>query len=136
VSDPIYADDAEEIGRRWDSLKADGGITAWALRVEVRLAQLNKGICPKHAMKVDTWEVHIGGDPEAHRVIQRRISSLLQIARRDEPSAFWASCVIREIIAEGKINPGIAVDLLRSAGVDRRVIAAAFLTVEDKIGDG
>jgi hypothetical protein len=50
TGDPIYAEDGEEIRRRWDSLQTDGGITEWALRVEIRLAQLNKGICPKHAM--------------------------------------------------------------------------------------
>jgi len=43
---------------------------------------------------------------------------------------------MREVIAEGRINPNVAVQLLRSANVDRRVIAAAFLTVEDKLENG
>jgi hypothetical protein len=133
VSDPMYADDAAEIERLWDTLKVDR-ITGWALRVEIRLAQLRNGICPKHTMPGALSEVHIGGDPDYQ--VQRRVSSILQIARRDEPGAFWASCVMREIISQGRINPRVAVELLCSAGVDRRVIAAGFLCVEDKLEDG
>ena len=130
ISDPLYADAASEVERLWDNLKVDR-ITGWALRVEIRLAQLQKGICPKHPMQGTTSEVPLRAKT---RDLQQRVSSILRVVR-DEPSGFWASCVMREIIAEGRINPNIAVSLLRGAGVDRRVIAAAFLTVEDKLGE-
>jgi hypothetical protein len=48
---------------------------------------------------------------------------------------------MREIIAEQRINPSVALQLLESAwpksqNVDaRRVIASGFLTVEDKLED-
>jgi hypothetical protein len=70
---------------------------------------------------------------------QRRISALLrEVEKGDEPKLFWASAVMREIIAEGRLNPSIAIQLLVGAwpkrcGDARRTIAAAFLTVEDKL---
>ena len=121
-----------------------------ALRVEVRLAQLNRGECPKHPYRIDacTWEVPSNGDgkpktkPKAvigteTRDLQRRWYSLeCQIKRSsgDERVQFWVACVMREMIAEDRIKPEVAVSLLEGVGVDRRVIAAAFLTVEDKLG--
>lgn len=153
VGDPAYANERDEIERLWDSLKVDR-ITPWALRVEVRLAQLNRGVCPKHpypnhtnpypTTQAYTSKVPSKGDLRAvigtkTGNLPRRWSSLERIAQRDEPGAFWASCVMREIIAEGRIDPKVAVRLLRSAGVARRVIASGFLTVEDKLeggGDG
>jgi hypothetical protein len=47
TEDPLYANDADEIAQMWDALRRDGGITEWYLRVDVRLAQMNKGIWPK-----------------------------------------------------------------------------------------
>jgi hypothetical protein len=133
----VYAEDRAEIERLWDGLKVDR-ITGWALRVEVRLAQLNKGQCPKHRMKGEASEVPIGGeisgdDWRAWRTFQRRIDAILRIARQDEQSAFNMSCLMRELIAEGLIGPNVAIQLLTSVGVNRRTIAAGFLTVEDKL---
>jgi hypothetical protein len=146
LSDPAYAEDRDEIERLWDCLKVDR-ITAWALRVEVRLAQLNRGVCPKHpypkrpypTTQANTSKVPSRGDLRPvigveTRDLPRRWASLSQVAQRDEPGAFWASCVMREIIAEGRVKPEVAIHLLRSVGVPRRVIAAGFLTVEDKLG--
>ena len=142
TSDPLYAGDAEEIERQWNALRADGGITPWALRVEVRLAQLNRGICPKHPYPIGGCTSQVpskaNGDPRRRigtetRDLPRRWSSLERIAQRDEPGAFFAACVMREIVAEGRVRPEVAVGLLQGAGVERRVIAAGFLTVEDKL---
>ena len=47
VADPDYASDGDEIRRLWDALKVDR-ITAWYFRVEIRLAQMNRGYCPKY----------------------------------------------------------------------------------------
>ena len=60
-----------------------------------------------------------------------------------EPTLFRVACLVREIIAEGKLLPRIAIALLREAckanrlwQEDRelccRTIAAGFLTVERK----
>ena len=46
TSDPQYADDAEIISRRWESLtvegNANGRVTAWALLVEARMVELER----------------------------------------------------------------------------------------------
>jgi hypothetical protein len=145
LGDPAYAEDRDEIERLWDSLKVDR-ITPWALRVEVRLGQLNRGVCPKHPLPIEACLSEVPSSAagkskfkiEPTRDLQRRWYSLeCQIKRSggDERVMFWAACVMREIIAEDRINPKVAIDLLLGAGVDRRVIAAGFLTVEDKLGE-
>jgi hypothetical protein len=76
------------------------------------------------------------------------MTALLQMVERAkgderEPTVFRIACVVREIIAEGKLHPRIAIALLREAcranrlwQEDRelccRTIAAGFLTVECK----
>jgi hypothetical protein len=133
-------------------LKAEGGITAWHLRVEIRLAQLNQGACPKYGR---ARPAHMG-DGLASKVpltaptiiptktfdLRARVSYWLsQLEEGDEDLLFRASCVIREIIAEGLLTPRVAVQLLESSWPKkknpevnvRRVIAAAFLVVEDKL---
>jgi hypothetical protein len=154
ISDPRYADDAEVIGRRWDSLR----IGDWGRRVDARLASLTdaryyrRSVRQPSPMPLGKCPVPVSGgslsqgvsaDPDAKYRFQRRISALLrEVSKGDEPKLFWASSVMREIIAEGRLNPSIAVQLLVGAwpkklkGVDvRRVIAAAFLCVEDKLND-
>ena len=152
IGDPLYADDGGEIGERWDSLK-DGGITAETLFREARLDELNDWLNgpddgPWHA--THTWRVPIkgeGGDQAAQagtagatRNLKRRADYILRKVR-DEPTLFWAACMFREIIAEGRLKPWIAVKLLEGAGRRigfdlegcRRTIASAFLTVERKL---
>jgi hypothetical protein len=126
VSDPLYAEDAGEIERLWDSLKVDH-ITAWSFRVEVRLAELNKGICPKLKLPMASVmgaggvtsqlplsrrsrEVPLVGEFTGN--LQRRVDALLrQVSRGQEPLLFFAACRMREIIAE-RLNHDIALRLL------------------------
>jgi hypothetical protein len=169
ISDPHYADHAELIERRWDSLR----IGDWGRRVDARLASLTDaryyrrsvrqpstmplGMCPvpvsggspksrevsggslSRRVSGGSSSLGVSGDPDAKYRFQRRISALLrEVSKGEEPKLFWASCVMREIIAEGRLNPSIAIQLLVGAwpkrcGDARRVIAAAFLTVEDKL---
>jgi hypothetical protein len=59
TSDPQYADDAEIISRRWESLtvegNANGRVTAWALLVEARMVELER--CLSSAHHDSTWSV-------------------------------------------------------------------------------
>ena len=144
VSDPAYADEAGEVGRRWDNLMVDR-ITGWALKVEIRLQELNRGICPKqHKPMPHGIELCEGPlkAPTKTNNLQHRVSSLLrELETGNERRLYWVSCVMREIIAEGLITPRVAVELLCGAWpkkkkpeVDmRRVIASGFLTVEEKL---
>jgi hypothetical protein len=116
VSDPLYGNDWGEIERQWDALRPDGGVTGWAFRVEIRLADLIKGKCPRRSISPhgsETSQVPLTTDGYVIQQtgnLQRRVSSLLrEVSKGDEPKLFWASCVMREIIAEGRINPSIAV---------------------------
>jgi Bifunctional DNA primase/polymerase, N-terminal/Primase C terminal 2 (PriCT-2) len=129
VSDPVYADHGEEVGQRWDSLR----IGDWGRRVDTRLAELNKGICPKRKAKLtlshhDTQacqgpftsdanqETDYRLNPQRTGNLEHRVTALLrEVEKGEERRLFWASAVMREIIAEGKINPTIAVQLLEEA---------------------
>jgi hypothetical protein len=159
TSDPKYADHAEIISRRWESLavegNANGRVTAWALLVEARMVELEKAISTAHhtltAHSPCTWEV-----PSTERTtfeptqnLKLRMIALLRMIERAkgderEPTLFRVACVVREIIAEGKLQPRIAISLLRDAckanrlwqedhWLCRRTIAAGFLTVERKV---
>jgi hypothetical protein len=80
--------------------------------------------------------------------LKLRMTALLRMVERAsgddrEATVFRVACVVREIIAEGKLQPRIAITLLRYAckanrlwQEDRelccRTIAAGFLTVERK----
>src|SRR5262249_12282167 len=87
TSDPLYADHAERIGRRWDSL----GITGWSLRVEDRLAELNKGRCPKRRFKLpihhsEPCQLPLSARAQQTINLQRRTSSILnQVRKGQEP---------------------------------------------------
>jgi Primase C terminal 2 (PriCT-2) len=157
TSDPKYSDDAEIISRRWESLaiegNANGRVTAWALLVEARMVELERYFSahrnsPAHDPL--TWEV-----PSTERTtfqptqnLKLRMIALLRMIERAngddrEPTVFRVACLVREIIAEGKLLPRVAIALLREAckanrlwQEDRelacRTIAAGFLTVERK----
>ena len=152
TSDPQYCDDAEIISRRWESLtiegNANGRVTAWALLVEARMVELER--CLSSAHHDCTWEVpsteRTAFHPTQH--LKLRMTALLRMAERAsgndrEPTLFRVACLVREIIAEGKLLPRIAIALLREAckanhlwqedcDLCSRTIAAAFLTVERK----
>jgi hypothetical protein len=138
TSDPAYANDAEVIGRRWDSLR----IGDWGRRVDARLAELiDARHYPLPTIRGRPCQVPIGGNAtvKAKYRFQHRVDALLREVRTGrEDLLFWAACVMREIIAEGLIKPDVAVKLLEGAwrgdrGQCRRSIAAAFLRVEDKL---
>ena len=77
TSDPKYADDAEIISRRWESLtvegNANGRVTAWALLVEARMVELERFASPQH-ITTCTWEVP---STETERTTQQIHSSQL-----------------------------------------------------------
>jgi Primase C terminal 2 (PriCT-2)/Bifunctional DNA primase/polymerase, N-terminal len=163
TSDPNYSDDAEIISRRWESLAVEGNrngrVTAWALLVEARMAELERYFNPRAlptAHDPNPWEV-----PSTLRTasterptfeptqnLKLRMNGLLRMVERAqgderERTVFRVACVVREIIAEGKLHPRVAIVLLRDAcKVNRlwqedrelccRTIAAGFLTVERK----
>jgi hypothetical protein len=171
TSDPNYCDDAEIISRRWESLtvegNANGRVTAWALLVEARMVELER--CLSSAHQPCTWSVPSTERTALHypstdterstestpfqptqptQNLKLRMNGLLRIVERAkdgdrEPTLFRVACLVREIIAEGKLLPRIAIALLRDAcranllwQEDRelccRTIAAGFLTVERK----
>jgi hypothetical protein len=149
TSDPQYADDAEVIERRWESLtvlgNANGWITGWALFVEARMAELERYLRGGQGF---TWEVPSIASFQPTQNLQLRMNALLRMLERAkdrEAMLFRVACVVREIIAEGKLRPRVAIELLRSAckvnrlwwedrGLCCRTIAAGFLTVERKTG--
>jgi len=150
TSDPKYSDDAEIISRRWESLSAEGNangrVTAWALLVEARAAELERYFHnPAH--QHCTWGVPFMAlaSFQPTQNLQLRMTALLRMIERtkDTDTLFRVACVVREIIAEGKLHPRIAIAVLREAckanrlwQEDRelccRTIAAGFLTVERK----
>ena len=172
TSDPQYCDDAEIISRRWESLtiegNANGRVTAWALLVEARMVELERHFSNPRAHHfftahhftahhTSTWSVpstesHTETTPfqptHPTQNLKLRMIALLRIVERAsgndrEPTLFRVACLVREIIAEGKLLPRVAIALLREAckanhlwQEDRelcsRTIAAGFLTVERK----
>src|SRR5262245_29949344 len=143
-SDPKYAND-DEIEMRWDSLRIGNS----GRRVEARLAELTDAKhYPSPIMEGRACQVPIVANAKSVRskyTFQHRIDALVREVRKgQEDLLFWAGCVMRELIQEGQIKPDVAVRLLESGWRGdrkqcRRTIAAAFLTVEEKltnIGDG
>lgn len=150
TSDPAYADHAEIISRRWESLdpsgNANGRITGWALLVEARKAELERYFSNRitTAHDTNTWELPVtaenGITPTQN--LKLRMNALMRMLERGgEPMLFRVACVVRKIIAEGTLHPRVGIELLRSAckinrlwwedrGLCCRTIAAAFLTVE------
>jgi hypothetical protein len=148
VGDPKYSQHAEVISRRWDSLEIVGGVTPRALRVELRLAQLNRGVCPKHPCTPAQWACLWQGPHEFTRTInvQSRVNYYLSAIKGDEKELFKSACAIREIIAEDLISPSVAIQLLESSWpiengakawpltslqAVRRVIASGFQVMEN-----
>jgi Primase C terminal 2 (PriCT-2) len=120
IGDPLYANEAEEIGRRWDSLKPDGGITARVLFVEARLAELDRYL--QTGLGALPWQVpfRAGTTFEPTQNLKLRVNGILRMVERArgdgrEPALYRAACVIREIIAEGRLEPKTALSLLESA---------------------
>jgi hypothetical protein len=103
VSDPLYADDAEIIRRRWDHYQPDGRVTEatlfWALRREPAAP--------------------IPPTPKGRRNIspRDRIRMTAILAKvTNEDKLFWAACRFGECRMAVKIKDNILEDLLLKAG--------------------
>jgi len=153
TGDPLYEADGEEIAGRWDSLNADGGITARVLFVEARRADLDRYLKTGHGAA--TWQVPsgktgAGTEFQPTQNLKLRVNGIRRIVERAqgsdrEPALFRAACIIREIIAEGRLPPDVGFGVLEEGcrwnglwrenqRLCRRTIASAFLTVELKLG--
>jgi hypothetical protein len=147
TSDERYANSADVISRRWDSLR----IGDWGRRVDARLAELDNARSYHGAMDGKECPVpqylHQPQYWQPTNNLQHRIDSLLAKVTT-EPLLFWASGVMRELIFKNEIKPAHAIQLLESSWpiingakapplpsrqAVRRVIASAFLVVEDKM---
>jgi Primase C terminal 2 (PriCT-2)/Bifunctional DNA primase/polymerase, N-terminal len=158
ISDPNYADAADEIERRWNGLRPDGGITAqtlfWELREPGRLYRSihdpidrsidhdhapNRGMVPltteDHSIHQARWE--------PTRNLQHRVTSIIRMVERGgtDDWLFRGACMLAEMIAvEKKLKPSVAWALLKSAcqlnglwsnpGKCEATISAAFRKVE------
>jgi hypothetical protein len=167
VADPLYAGDAGVIERRWDSVGEVGAITAETLWREVRLAELKRDrdhgcrptqrTMPTHGTlnvqgpfrdaRRDGAAMIAGAEGTAEAAEQRvaptrsvrgRVDAILR-GVRGERELFNAACSMREMIAERKLAPRVAVHLLRQAasGMEPEAalmtIASGFRTVELKL---
>jgi Primase C terminal 2 (PriCT-2) len=81
IGDPLYANEAEEIGRRWDSLKPDGGVTARVLFVEARVAELDRP--PQTGLGALTWQVPFRATTfEPTQNLKLRVNGILRMVER------------------------------------------------------
>jgi hypothetical protein len=143
TSDPDYAGAADEVRGVWARLTPNGSVTAETLWRAVRVAELDES--PMHGCLLVGVPLAITKSNPAFQPtinLQHRLSAILRdIERGGEDVLFKRACLVREIIAEGKLRPGVALRLLDCAckGRDRETyratIAAAFRTVELKLAE-
>jgi hypothetical protein len=134
TSDPDYANDADVIARRWDSLRADGGVSIAALLAEVRRTEARNGQAGEGggpfslSLPSKTHSLPLPSNPQPKRNTQSsgrnlkaRLDCLLREVERTqganrESMLFWAACVMAEIIAEdSRLTSSVAMALLISA---------------------
>jgi len=152
ISDPQYAGDGDVIARRWDSLRAGGGVSAAFLLTAVRRAKAHstRSTHSREALSVavPSEEQHSPFPPT--RNVLRRLDAIRRSVERTrgsarEPALFYAACSLAEIIAEGKLKPSAASDLLKGYALGcglwkdlgaegcRATIANGFRHVEEKL---
>jgi hypothetical protein len=140
TADPEYSGDGEIIRRRWDSLRADGGVSAAILLTEVRRARRAK-------TKIEVAVPYpASGISQPTRNWRARIDAILRVLERDqtERMLFSVTCVVAEVIGEvGKPKSAVGQQLLEGAcpklipliGIAevRRSINNAFAHVANKL---
>ena len=149
TSDPVYAADARRIERIWKSTKPLHGGAFWAA-----LAERGIKVTAEGRPRATGSSLYLGGTSEAAttspvvtRDLRHRTSALLAwLARQpSEGALFSVACVFAEIIAEGRLKPSVAHDLLKSAAQSnglwrelgaescKRSIANGLRHVEEKL---
>jgi hypothetical protein len=141
TADPKYSGDGEVIRRRWDSLRADGGVSAAILLTEVRRVRAKTEIEDKTDLEV---AVPLGASGRTIDV-RRRTDGLIAWLNREpsEERLFRVACVFAEIVAEGRLVVSVATKLLeggcpklrKTLGREqfRETIANAFHHIEERI---
>jgi hypothetical protein len=150
VSDPDYAQDAEDIACHWHHARAKHGGAFWRelskRGIKVRHVGGDGQLQRHNTSKVPPTEAE--ADPTSQPNLRRasaRINSAISAIDRDptERCLFWASCLCAEIVHECKLSPTQIVNLIagnaypamrKTLGKEgiRRTIANAFRHVEEK----
>ncbi len=152
ISDPQYANDGDVIARRWDSLRADGGVSGAFLLTAVRRAKAHSTHSTHSreasSVAVPSKEQHSPFPPTRNLV--RRLDAIRRSAERArgnvrEPALFYAACSLAEIIAEGRVTPKAAREFLKGYALVNglwkdlgaegclQTIANGFRHVEEKL---
>ena len=142
TADPEYSGDGEIIRRRWDSLRADGGVSAAILLTEVRRAQRAK-------TEIEV-AVPLRAPPTFQPSLNResRFINLIERLKNDgrEDLLFWTSCELagmvliegwpREHVARGMLEEASRINGLRAslgAAGCKQTIDHAFAHVASKL---
>jgi Bifunctional DNA primase/polymerase, N-terminal/Primase C terminal 2 (PriCT-2) len=150
ITDPLYEDHGDEIGRQWDGITPQGDVTAETLFREARVIELwGNRIHTPSARSWGTAKYPIIGSKAIRAInpafqatidLRRRMSSIVgDIERGDDNALYRLACMVRWMIAERSIWPDEAPALLENGrrGRDRQrwrwTIAGAFMAVERKL---
>jgi hypothetical protein len=150
LGDPMYRADERVIRRKWKSLTPAHGGALWAA-LKAAGIKVDRGSSAKPSLN-DAVPLHPTSGAglrhsfhEPTRHLNNRLSSLYDWLNADltEQGLFKVACIFAGIIAEGLLEPSIAVKLLeancwqlcKQMGADqfRVTIARAFRHVEEKI---
>jgi hypothetical protein len=149
LSDPVYADHAEIIARKWHSVVTRHGGALWR-ELNRRKIKVRDTASPRDTIPLVGAPLAADGRPIHQKTFispARRINRILdEIERRPtERVLFSYSCLVAEIVHECGLSAGVQAELLqsrasltplwRSLGRDgvRRTIANAFRHVEEKL---
>jgi hypothetical protein len=104
ISDPAYADDAEEIAEIWDIVKPNGKITPATLFAALKRqpAEVSIPPVPKHRRKMSPKDVD-----ELSRMCR-----WLRSEREDEGALFWTACRLGNWRMEYVVTDNVLEDLL------------------------
>jgi hypothetical protein len=147
LSDPVYANDADEIARQWHSVEPRHGGALWR---ELSRRKIKVGhSSPYRTHKSGVTLTVDGRLPHQKTFISpsRRINRILDLIEQQpsERVLFSYSCLVAEIVHECGLSAGVQVELLqsrasltplwRSLGRDgvQRTIANAFRHVEERL---
>jgi hypothetical protein len=148
VSDPDYADDAEEIARQWrHAVPAHGG--AFWRELKKRKIKVGGNGCVQKQHSDEVPPTEPAPEPRSEPNLRRadaRINSAIDAIDRDptERCLFWAACLCAEIVHDCQLKKTRIEDLIegnvsltplrKTLGKEgiRRTIANAFSHVEEK----